>query len=409
MTAYDNSGDVQEVSARSEKNVARRVASGTELAQTSGEVAKLDPVELTIPPDVEPPTMGWPKIRMDIIRSRKTPDPKRPGYLRVPAPNAKEQAFRKERDYVSTIESSIQTQCDVANEVGSGMVLFINPKGNGSKTTQAIWAASSMCIETGTEVTVFDANYAAGTAAQRLGFDRGDTLTERELIDNFTELSVNHRTLNEHLKNNRDRVRVLAAAAMIEGGRKLTGEEYRRAAQLVRDNCDFLYVDTPNDITSEQCLALIKIADVLVFVVNVGEQDSLRKLWEGMETLRSFGFADKVDHSVVSVSNMPPGAETADYRMYLNEVNVHNKVVREIAGHVGPLVGIRHDRAIADAQPVNFSALQRETAQDIRLVNTAIWSRLPAKQGLQSLNNSVHPWLNGTTNEPSHPVPVNQT
>ncbi|MBW4078800.1 MAG: hypothetical protein HIU84_09930 [Acidobacteria bacterium] len=412
-TKHDPSGGVQEVSARNpDGTTGRRAAPPTNAEPAPPSVEEVKPtwVNLEMPPDVEPPTMGRPMRKLKSNVRRNVADPKRPGYVLVPPPNAKELALWQERDYVATIASSIRTQREVANTVGTGMVLFISPKGNGAKTTQTIWNASGFCIETGTEVTVFDANFAAGTAAQRLHFNRGGTLTERELIDHYPELSVNHQTLNAYLKNNRDRVRVLAASPIIQGGRKLIGPEYAKAAQLLRDNCDFLYVDTPNDITSEQCLALIKMANVLVFVANVGEQDSLRKLWEGMETLRSYGFVDKVNNSVVSVSNMPPGAEAAHYRMYLNEVDVHNRVVRDIPGHVGPLVGIRHDRAMADARPVDFGALQRETAQDIRLVNTAIWSRLPKKAALQSLSGSVHPWLNGNSPaESTHLVPVNQS
>ena len=387
MTVNDPSGGMNILTAADPSTpTPARAMPGTEI-EVKG---KADRTKLPLPPDVEPPTQGWPKFKMGINEWRQKEDPQRPGYMLVPPPNKAERAQRDERDYVETIRSSIVTECDMAKQVGSGMVLFINPKGNGSKTTQSIWTASGLCVETGAEVTVFDANYAAGTVAQRLGFDHGETLTERQLIDNYDVLSTTHRKLNEYLKNNRDRVRVLAASPIIKGGRKLSGDENAKSAQLLRDNCDFLYVDTPNDITGDQCLALIGMATVLVFVVNIGEQDSLRKLSEGMETLREHGFVDKVNHSVVSFSNLPPGAQAADYRKYLNEVNVHNQVVREIPGHVGPLVGIRHDRAIADAQPVVFSALQRETAQDIRLANTAIMSRMPRKSAVHELNGSEH-------------------
>jgi hypothetical protein len=87
----------------------------------------------------------------------------------------------------------------------------------------------------------------------------------------------------------------------------------------------------------------------------------------------------------VLINNLPPGASANDYRKYQHEVDIHNDVVKEFHGHTGPFVGTRHDRAIAEARPVIWTDLRRETAQDIREVNTAILKQLPEKQVLPEL------------------------
>lgn len=359
--------------------------------------------KLPVPPDVEPPTMGWPAFQYRRNVKKQKTDPKRPGYLLVPAPNKKEQALRDERDYIALLDRSRDKEVSLTKERTRAKVAFIGPKGNSAKTTSTIWTATGLCVETGVEVTVFDGNFASGRAAQRLRLEGELTSNERQVIDNFDRLSKTHGDFNEYVRGNTDRVRVVGARPTIEGGRKLSADQYAKVAQLSFENCDYLYIDTTNDITSDQCLALLKLADLIVFVANVGEQDSLRLLGTSMQSLRGFGLVDKVNKSVVLINNLPPGRKPSDYLDYQHEVNMENEVIQHYPGHTGPWVGIRHDRAIADAKPVIWSDLQRETAQDIRMVNITILQQLPTKQELRELKRSQHPEFNpnqmGTTVE----------
>lgn len=359
-------------------------------ASSASEAPDSQPVrKLEIPPDVEPPTQGWPATVYRRNLAKQKEDPARPGYILVPTPNDKEQAFRTERDYVALLEQSKHNLVGLTKVRQRAIVVFINSKGNGATTTSVVWTSTGLCVETGTEVTVFDANWASGTASQRLRLSRAETVSERLLVDNLGVLSVNHGTFNEYVRSNTDRVRVVAAKSVMQGGGKLSDAEYVQVATLAFDNCDYLYVDTPNDIASEQLLALADIAHVLVFTANVGEQDSLRQLGTSMQALRNHGLEDKVNRSVVLISNLRPGESPNDFRKYQNEVDIENNVVSEFPGHEGPWVGVRHDRAMAEARQVVWADLNRETAQDIRLVNTAIQKRLPDKQTLTELQEGI--------------------
>lgn len=354
--------------------------------------------QLALPPDVEPPTMGWPKLKFLWNVRRKKEDPNRPGYILVPTPNAKEIAFREERDYVAYIEDSKSYLLTLKNERKRAIVIFVNSKGNGATTTSTIWTITGLTIETGCEGWAFDGNFSSGTVAQRLGLE-GATISEREFADNLKSLNESHGALIEYVQSNTDRVRVVGAKETIEGGRKLTPKEYADVATEAFRNCEYLYVDTPNEISGDQCLALLGLADLIVFTANIGEQDSLRQLGTSMETLRNFevngtSLRDKVNKSVVLFNNMPPDTNVEDYLKYLNKVNMANEVTQHFPGHVGPYVTIRHDRAMADARPVNFAALQRETAQDIRMFNITVLEQLPKKAALRELRRSVHPSFN---------------
>jgi MinD-like ATPase involved in chromosome partitioning or flagellar assembly len=357
-----------------------------ELARIKVKKPKTVRIKYDIPEDVKAPTKGIPKWKFWWNVWRNKQDPDRSGYVLVPAPNKKEQAQREEDAYANLIEDSKVELVGLSQTRQRAIVVFVNTKGNGAKTTSTIWTATGLCVETGSEVTVFDGNYASGTVAQRLGLEGELTASERIIADNMDEIGATHGSFNEQVRPNTDRVRVVGAKSLMDGPRKLLGKEYEEVIQLSHDNCDYLYVDTPNDITSEQCLALLKKADLIVFTANVGEQDSLRQLGTSMNTLRHYKagtetkLADTVNDSVVLINNLPPGAKPRDYERYQHEVDMQNEVVRAFPGHTGPFVGIRHDRAIADARPVHWTEIQRETAQDIRQVNIAILKQLPLKE-----------------------------
>jgi MinD-like ATPase involved in chromosome partitioning or flagellar assembly len=189
-------------------------------------------------------------------------------------------------------------------------------------------------------------------------------------------------------------VRAIGAKQTMDGGRKLTDAEYARVAQAGFDNCDFMYVDTPNEISGDQCLALLHMAHLIVFTANIGEQESLRQLGSSMQTLRNFGLADKVNNSIVLINNLPDGSQPTDYLMYqheIQEIEEVDTVVGEYPGHNGPWIGIQHDSAMADGRSVVWEKIKRETAQDIRRFNITVLQQLAEKAPLRELKRSVHP------------------
>ncbi|MCA9325815.1 hypothetical protein KDA23_07220 [Candidatus Saccharibacteria bacterium] len=328
-------------------------------------------------------------------------DPNNPGYLLVPAPNAKEVAYRQERDFLGAVQSAKTDLVVQYRTRHTAIILVVNSKGGGSKTTTTNWSATGMRIETGCEVTVMDSNWASGNAAQRLRFRKDETIYDRMVVDNFGLLSRDHNTYVGQVKANTDGVRCIAAKRVQKGGSgKLNAGEYGGLAKLAFANCEYLWIDTPNDITSDQFLMLAQMATVIVFTANVAEPDSLRQLGESMQVLRDFGLEDKVNRSVVVINNLPPGKTANDYRKYQHEVDIHNndEVTTEFPGHKGPWMGIRHDPAMADARQVDWSALRRETAQDIRLLNIAVLKCVPLKPVLKEL-----PKSQGTPAQPTAP------
>lgn len=345
---------------------------------------------LEIPPDVKPPTMGRPEVQFRRNVRKQIEDPARPGYVLVPKPNDQELAIRRERDYVAEIEQAKKDLLNLTNQRSRAIVVFVNSKGNGATTTSTIWTGHGLCIEAGKEVTLLDGNFASGTVARRVRL-QGLTVTERELADNLKAVTENHGTFNEYVRSNIYRVRVIGAKSTMEGRRKLTAAEYQAVALAGFNNCDYLYVDSPNEISGDQCLALLELAHLIVFTANVGEQDSLNQLGTSMQTLRNHGLADKVNKSVVLINNLPPGAKPSDYLKFQHEVDDYGDVIHEFPGHRGPWVGIRHDRAMSDARPVSWEELQRETAQDIRLFNITVLKQLEEKPPLRKLKRSEHP------------------
>jgi MinD-like ATPase involved in chromosome partitioning or flagellar assembly len=323
------------------------------------------------------------------VKTRKE-DPDRPGYVLVPEPNAQELAARQEEAFQDLIGRSKAELLELTQLRQRSKIAFVNPVGKGGKSTSTIWAATSLRLETNCGITVVDGNFAAGVCAERLFMDGGRTITERAIIDNYGTFK-DHGDFLDVVRHNADGVYVIEARSLLEGGRKLNADQYHRLVQFAHVNSSFVYVDTMNDITGDQGQALVDEADVIVFATNVAEQDSLRKLGLSMESLRNYGFRDKVNNAVVLVNNLPPGDEAINYEMYQHEIDVNDRIVRHVSGFNGQFVGVHHDLAIFKAKPVRYSDLLRETAQDWRQVNIAILKQLPLKKQLKESKRSVHP------------------
>src|SRR5690606_11624204 len=104
--------------------------------------------------------------------------------------------------------------------------------------------------------------------------------------------------VNEKLRQTRYGVRVLSA----DDYTTLPGEQYgtttAKMLDVLDDNCDFLMLDTPNDITTPAARAVLAKADMIVFTANVVERDSLRLLRVSMDTARKLGHEEKVKNSI---------------------------------------------------------------------------------------------------------------
>jgi hypothetical protein len=211
-----------------------------------------------------------------------------------------------------------------------------------------------------------DANPVSGTSAIRLGVGEGETITSQGLYAKAKDFEGDLIELMSSATPSKYGVRTISAEPVGVGGARLSGEEFSQVIVAVSKFCEYLCVDTANDITSDMSLSVIESADVLVFTANVAVQDSLEKLRTSMETLRQHGFNRKVDDSVVVISNLPQGKDPEQYHRYVigTEDNPTN--------FGGKIVSIPHDPYIAMDDVVKLEQLQPQTLQAYRLAIIAI-------------------------------------
>jgi len=256
-------------------------------------------------------------------------------------------------------------------------VAFINAKGAAATTTTTAHAVSVFADNTRTTAYATDFNPASGTLGSRLGRDYDETIGLRQLADDADELAA-FRDFIPKARPTRYGVRVISADSIIEKGKKIHGVDAKKILAVVNQNSEYHFVDTANDIIDTVTLAVIEDVDVLVFTANVAVHDSLRQLAISMGTLRQQGFADKVNHSVVVISNIPEGAELADFWRYLNYHNISD-VQTESLEHFfkGQFLGIPTDPIIARDTEVDLEALAWDTYQAYLELDIAIFEMAP--------------------------------
>jgi len=249
----------------------------------------------------------------------------------------------------------------LSDMVPTQRVCVINTKGDSSNTTTLVNMTSVHGSITHRSVIAADFNLASGNMGRRLGRDFGQTLTLGELVRSHAEIQA-FRDFIVPIRPTQYDVRVVSANNIIEKGQAVSSDDIWRVMEALYRFTEYLYMDTLNFITDPVALANVDFSDVIVFTANVGEQESLRQLGTSMETLRRHGFEDKVNNSVVCISNIPEGKWVNDYRDYLDIVDENDQVVTKSSGNYrGKLVGIPHDPSLKPALPVNLEKLQPET------------------------------------------------
>lgn len=320
------------------------------------------------------PTMGLPAAVYKVNKLLRRPD-------KVP------KLSKKEKEHLAVLEWRRQMEEERSNaikhlralceKVKRLTVCFVNTKGAAATTTTTVHMASVTGDVTRSVLVVADFNPAAGTSAQRLGRDHGETVTLRGLLQSMDAMT-SFTDFIDLVRPTPYNVRAISADSIIRGNQELSGADAEKMLELIQANCEYLLLDTANDIATNVSKAVVKASDVIVFTANVQEQDSLRQLATSMETLREQGFADKVDRSVVVISNIPPGKTVDDYRLYLNQVNLKNQVVRPLESHFrGQMLGIPHDPVIARAEEVNLGALHWGTFMAYLYASISMYQQAP--------------------------------
>lgn len=277
---------------------------------------------------------------------------------------AEEEAARK----VQATEASIAYLRELIDRIPHTSFAFIGVKGGAAATATMVNFSSFLADTTRTLVYGCDFNPASGSAAGRLGKDEGETISIQEFGRIVEEMKGNRRDVNAKLRPTPLGVRVLSADNYIEIPTEQYGTTTTVMLDVLDDNCDYLCLDTPNDITTAPARAILRKADVFVFTGNVGVPDSLRMLYTSMETARRLGFQDKVKNSVVVISGLREGESLDDYWKYIGQVNIHHNVTHpwQETGFSGQMLAVPFDPAIANDGIVNPAAYAWETGQAYR-------------------------------------------
>lgn len=361
--------------------------------KNEGRKASRKPAAVKTPPEIPDrpiPKLGWPAFQYKLMLALNKPH-------RIPKLGRKEARLLSEA-YDAAVEmdaewtearrkesvrtSSISNLRGLTDQVPSLSFAFWNTKGASATTTTTVLTTAILAEYTRTMTVLVDGNPAAGTCAARLGLDYGDTVTTQQLAQDIQEdEQLAHRDFKSQINRARpstNGVRVVSADSIIDEHRRLSGKGMSRVLELMGHNSEFLGIDTGNDIGDVVARAIAQSVDVFIFTANVGVPDSLRKLSTSMETLRNLGFSEKVNNSVVVISNLPPGSDLNDYRMYLNAVSFEDKVTRQLDHKFdGQFLGVPRDSYVALDRIVDLDMLSWDTHQAYITVASAILEQSP--------------------------------
>jgi len=277
----------------------------------------------------------------------------------------------------------------LSDQLPSMTVAYVGVKGAAATTTTMVNGASIRAEVTRTTVYGADFNPASGTAGGRLGKNFNETISLREFGNMIEELgaesALTKEQVNARLRPTRYGVRVLIADDYTLQTTEQFGTRTKKMLDVLKENCDYLEIDTANDITTPASRAVLEKADVIVFTANVRDPDTLRLLYTSMEKVRQLGLRDKVANSVVVISNLPKGDELENYMKYLDRTDLDHVVIQRItkADFQGQFLGVPHDDVIAKAGRVDLEAYDWATRQAYTdLVNAEFEQALKLKPAL---------------------------
>lgn len=364
--------------------------------------------QLPWPPDVRVPTQGKPgKLAAKIFRKNQE-DPNNRGFLPAPPqpdPPELEEWISEYRE-ATTARTVAQTQAKVAQSQG-GIILCLGEIGGSGTTAVLTQLATSLCLDTKADTTVYDGNHAEGCAAERLGWNEGETLTQQQLSQ-YRDLFANRRDefLAQAPKSPVHGVNSVASSPIHDSTGKLIFQrnDCRECLTIAKSWCQFLFVDSMNDFTSELGLMLLEMAEVLVITANNRKQESLWKLWHMMAKIRSHGFGGKLDnHSVVVITGYPVDTNVhATFSGYLNHLRRDKDGTIEViekSRYEGPFMGIPHDPYIESNAPVSPDRLQWQTRQNVREVVLSVLDKLPLRRQLTP--EEMEAWRNQRMQRPA--------
>ena len=385
----------------------------TEATTETREIAVVPEASQPAPPAKQRPvpTMGFPKELYEFKRLFQGDNAKPPrlskkevaklaqeaevAKLAQEAEAARLQAEAEAAFRVQIRAESVECLQKLSDKEPHVIVAFIGVKGAAAATTTMVNCASTTSDTTRVLMYGADFNPASGSAGARLGKDFNESMSIREFSE-IVDTVHSRRDINNRLRPTKYGVRVL----MADDYRLLTPEQFgtkvSKMLTVLDENCDYLFIDTANDISTAASKAVLEKADVLVFTAYTGIRDSLRLLYDSMEKARQLGQQAKVANSVVVISGLAPNANINDYRKYLNRVNLKHEEILKIRPEDfhGPFMGVPYDPAIAQDAEVELELYDWETYQAYLDIDIAILQQAQKCTQQPTLGGLAEPTLN---------------
>jgi len=385
------------------------------------------------------PDRGWQKawygVKLRLNANAKPPKINKAQAEEIERLAQEQQAADAEAARVEAREKSIARLKELCDLKPRLTVAFIGVKGAAGTTTTMVGSTSTVAEITRTLVYAGDFNPASGSAGSRLGKDPSETMSLREYREMVDKIDADYKELlvqiaaaspeaidnldlrglvetidsrsqiNERLRPTKNGVRVLSADDYVLETTEQFGTTTVKMLDILSKNCDYLFVDTANDITTAASRAVLEKADVLVFTANVGIKDSLFMLYTSMEKVRQLKMKEKVANAVVVISNLPQGSTLDDYRKYLNRVKPSTDEVMQYISTEdfhGPFMGVPHDPVIARDGQVELDQFAPATFQAYIDIDIAIFEQaLNVDPMLESAVLRVAPQPEASTAQPT--------
>jgi pilus assembly protein CpaE len=193
---------------------------------------------------------------------------------------------------------------DVAEQVGGRVIVVLSPKGGAGKTTVSTNLAVGLA-KAGQSVVLFDTDLQFGDVANALRLT-----PDVDFSDAVNAGLTDATSLKLALTPHHTGVYALCASDLPADSDDINGEDVSKAINLLRDEFEYVIVDTDAGI-GERTLAAVDTATDLVFLCAT-DVPSVRSLRKELEALDTLGMVEAQRHFVLNRADAKVGLSPAD-------------------------------------------------------------------------------------------------
>lgn len=267
---------------------------------------------------------------------------KRSTYLKIPQQELKDAAYRKQQGRVIT---------------------FFSTKGGTGKTTLATNLAVCLSQETKKNVALVDLDLTAGDIAVLLNIDAKGTIADLVQEQDNIDFGLLDSFLIPHLSG----TKLLAAPTGPEQAELVRPEHVEQVLQLLKDNFDYVVVDTA-PFYSDINLEVLEASDQVILVLTQ-ELTSLKQTTTALEILNTLNYAPRV-RVVLNQYSSESGIKTPDLEKSLSTglsaiIPEDRKTVRDAINKGLPFVMARAGSRVALSVREMVTALNLTAPEDM--------------------------------------------